>query len=441
MGSLARFLLAFCLSLLVLLSARTAAAGGDGFTEIRVCVRDPRLKPTVGEWVYAPNSPTIVTTTDEARFRSQSEGKTRFIYDPAAPESNNIFLPIPYNKLQCPAYVIPVKPKAPPPPSKPEGKKGKDEDGDGDGKPAPATKKGEKAEGPPPKSKPKDVEEAEIHHQKTPPRERKPEEEVLPQAKVLPPPERLPDQKPMLPVVQKSRKPRPMVAACGECKGNGKGDNPGATKTTADEIGQEMAITAAILTQNMNEDLHRPDGKKNGIIGGQNPNGIDHPAAQIVASAILIATAMGIPEFEKQLMEAIRKKTPIILEIKNLSVKEAEELAVEYGPYLADALNKVGAIGPYNLMSEFTKGLAGHWQAHHIVERSMFKKFKKKLGDPERGPSVILTKAEHEAITRKLNQWKQEVKTTDQLWAKYKDAYSDKPAWLDAIRSYFPNAK
>jgi hypothetical protein len=67
----------------------------------------------------------------------------------------------------------------------------------------------------------------------------------------------LPEQKPALPVVQKSRKPTPMVAACGECKGNGKGDKPGATKTTADKIGQEMAITAAILTQNMNEECAR----------------------------------------------------------------------------------------------------------------------------------------------------------------------------------------
>ncbi|UQA55509.1 hypothetical protein [Polyangium aurulentum] len=439
MGSLARFLWSFCLSLLVLLSARAAAAGGDGFTEIRVCVRDPRLKPTVGEWVYSMSSSDILTTTDEARFRSQSEGKTRFVYDPAAPESNNIFLPIPYNKLECPAYVLPVKPKAPPPPPKPEGKKGKDEDGDGDGKPA--VKKREKAEGPPPKSKPQDVEE-EIHHQKRPPRERKPEEEVLPQAKVLPPPERLPEEKPTLPVVQKSRKPRPMVAACGECKGNGKGDKPGATKTAADEIGQEMAITAAILTQNMNEDLHRPDGKKNGIIGGQNPDGINVPAAQIVASAVLIGTAVGIPGFRKKLMEAIRKKTPFILEIKDLSEEAAEAIAKEHGAHIADALNKVGAIGPYRLMKKFTERLKGDWQAHHILEDSMFRKFKKQLGDPDRGPSVILTKAQHKEITAKLLEAKtQSAETTAQLWERYKEAYEDYPHWLDAIKSYFEKAK
>jgi len=51
MWSFARSLWVVCLSLLVLLGAGAASAGGDGFTEIRVCVRDPRLKPSVREWV------------------------------------------------------------------------------------------------------------------------------------------------------------------------------------------------------------------------------------------------------------------------------------------------------------------------------------------------------------------------------------------------------
>jgi len=160
-----------------------------------------------------------------------------------------------------------------------------------------------------------------------------------------------------------------------------------------------------------------------------------------VASAVLIATAVGIPGFKKKLAEAIRKKTPLILEIKDLSVEAAEAIAAKHGAHLADALNKVGAIGPYDLMSRFTKGLGGDWQAHHILEDSMFKRFKQ-FGDPNRGPSVILTKAEHEAISARLRaEGTQRAETTAQLWEKYQEAYEEHPQWLEAIRSYFEKAK
>jgi len=50
MRNLARFLWVLCLSMLVLLGASsTASADADVFSEIRVCVRDPRLKPSVRE--------------------------------------------------------------------------------------------------------------------------------------------------------------------------------------------------------------------------------------------------------------------------------------------------------------------------------------------------------------------------------------------------------
>jgi hypothetical protein len=66
MDGFVRFLWATCLSMPVLLGASTAGAGEDGFTEIRICVRDPRLKPSVREWVYSVSSADILTTADEA---------------------------------------------------------------------------------------------------------------------------------------------------------------------------------------------------------------------------------------------------------------------------------------------------------------------------------------------------------------------------------------
>jgi hypothetical protein len=114
MGSLTHLLWAFCLSTIVLLGALAAAAGEP---VIRVCVRDPRVPPSVDQWVYAPSG-TLLVTRDAGEFQAKSTGLMRFAYDPAAPESNNRFLPIPYNKLECPERVLPVKPKDPPPPAR-----------------------------------------------------------------------------------------------------------------------------------------------------------------------------------------------------------------------------------------------------------------------------------------------------------------------------------
>jgi len=297
---------------------------------------------------YSVSSADILTTTDEDSFRTFSQGKTRFIYDPAAPEDNNIFLPIPYNKLECPERVLPVKPKEPPPPPPPPEKDDEeDEDGD-DEKPAPAAKK-DKGEAPPPQSKPAPQRRG---------RERQPEAQAT-----KPPPEEQPKQKPVLPVVRPSRKPRPMTALCGECRSD----------ETVDEIGQQLALAAAMLTLQMNADLNRPDGKKNGIIGGENPDGINLPAAQIAASAVLMATVAGqSAAFRKALKAAIKKGTPLIVKtLDDLSEAAAKKLATKYGAAIADALNKVGGIGPYRVWRKFTEGYGGQWQAHHILEEDM----------------------------------------------------------------------
>ena len=106
---------------------------------------------------------------------------------------------------------------------------------------------------------------------------------------------------------------------------------------------------------------------------------------------------------------------------------------------LAASLNKNGAIGPYSKMTQFTDKLGGSYQAHHILEVKSFEKFK--LGKPELGPSVILTDAEHKAITAELKVRTAGVETVDELWKAYQKAYADHPHWLDAIREYFVKGK
>ncbi len=103
--------------------------------------------------------------------------------------------------------------------------------------------------------------------------------------------------------------------------------------------------------------------------------------------------------------------------------------------YLADALEKNGAIGPYEVMKQFTDKLGGRWQAHHILEAQWAKYFK--LGSAAKVPAVILTEAEHKRITAALAKATKEVKNSKQLWAAYQEVYEKYPTWLAAIRPYF----
>lgn len=90
-------------------------------------------------------------------------------------------------------------------------------------------------------------------------------------------------------------------------------------------------------------------------------------------------------------------------------------------------------------MKKFTDKLGGQMQAHHILEVKMADKFR--LGNTDRIPAVLLTEAEHKAITAKLKLVTSKAETLAELWAGYEKAYIDHPEWLDAIRSYFVKPK
>jgi hypothetical protein len=78
-------------------------------------------------------------------------------------------------------------------------------------------------------------------------------------------------------------------------------------------------------------------------------------------------------------------------------------------------------IGPYKVMRQFTDALGARYQAHHILEEQMIRKFG--LGKPELGPSVILSDMEHKAITAKLRDKTTKAKTPEELWELYQEAY------------------
>jgi hypothetical protein len=238
---------------------------------------------------------------------------------------------------------------------------------------------------------------------------------------------------------------------------------PAKKKTTAEEAAEQLAYTAAILNLQFNEDTKRPDGKPYGIVGGMNPNGPNDPCLQAMASAVMIATVVLSPAaeaFEKKLETALAKKTPLVMkEMEKVGLDVAEEVAKKLGPqlekasakvaagqgeelvraHLADALEKNGAIGPYEVMKQFTDGLGGRWQAHHILEKKMARDLG--LGNADKVPSVILTEAEHKRITAILAKETKKVKNAKDLWVAYQRAYVDHPTWLAAIREYFDKVK
>jgi hypothetical protein len=444
--------------LLVMGFARGARAGDDPSTWpstwIRVCVLPA---PGINVWSYSGGT---TVRMDKEEFRKKSRALLVFAFDPFAPPENRERLPAPDKFLPC-------QPK--PPPKQTTEEKKKDEP------PKPA----EKNEAPRPDDKtpaaaaPAKKEEAAVQlppkivypktEEEEEPRPRPPANGVTarwPEAVLPMKTETVLPNRPLLPVVRKEDTERlPMTHILpmkNETGGDGDGDGTGhgPKKTIGEKIARELAFGGAIATGQLNEDTKHPDGKQYGIPGGKNADGPNHPAAQAAAGATLIAISLSGGAFEKKLKDALAKKgTKVVIEeTGKVGEKAAEKLVQEYVgkegakkagerlAHLADAMNKSGAIGEYAVMKKFTDGMGGRVQAHHILEESMIKKWK--LGNPDRGMSVILTDAEHKAITAKLKAAKTiEAKTTQKLWQAYQEAYVDHPDWLAAIKSYFAKGK
>ncbi|MBK9263932.1 MAG: hypothetical protein IPM54_29525 [Polyangiaceae bacterium] len=211
-------------------------------------------------------------------------------------------------------------------------------------------------------------------------------------------------------------------------------------RTAFEEVLKEFALFAGAVNLQLDEDLNRPDGKKHGVVGGRNANGPDMALTQAIATFLQLTPAMQgqIKAFINKVNKSVAKKTPVVVETKELSDDAAKWLASQPGS--AQRLKDAGTIGPYRTLKEFTLGHEGEIEVHHILEQRWFKGDKKLFsGDTDLVPSVILDKAEHRRITTELNAWirKNKPKTPEDLWKIYKAVYNDRPHWLDAIKPYF----
>ncbi|TKC94153.1 hypothetical protein, partial [Polyangium fumosum] len=130
-------------------------------------------------------------------------------------------------------------------------------------------------------------------------------------------------------------------------------------KTRAGAILEQVVIAGAIFNLQMNEDLHRPDGKEYGIVGGMNADGPNDPRLQAAAAAVMfspVAMALG-NKFMKAAAEASKAGEKLVLkDVSELSEEAAEYLAKEYGEELTQALAEAGVVGPFRVMQKFTLG-------------------------------------------------------------------------------------
>ena len=155
------------------------------------------------------------------------------------------------------------------------------------------------------------------------------------------------------------------------------------------------------------------------------------PKTKDLYEVLGVAKTASQDEIKAEFRKLARKFHPDM----NPGDKAAERLA-----HLADAMNKSGAIGEYSVMAKFTDGMGGRVQAHHILEVQMAKRLK--LGNTDKMPSVILTDAEHKAITAKLKTAETaKARSAQELWDVYRKAYHDHPDWLEAIKPYLMKGK
>lgn len=441
-------------------SLATSARAGD-LTEIRVCVRPPNLPPDLAAWAYTPSGAGIAIQRED--FKKRYPGGTVYVFDPAAPAANTQLLPIPYNKLECPARVLPVKPIAPPPPDpkKADRPKAGDAPPSGGGKEGKNEKEPDKDEAPPGTPKP-----IAYPNGKPPaPPQLAFNDPKADEHRILPTVDRNGRGPSVLPLLTSERggvlpfkRPPGAPATDSETKqatgegagsGDGAGKAGGVTKTAFEKFAEEMAYAGAVANQQFSETDKHPNGSRYGLPGGKNVDGPKSPVAQAAAGGTLVVIAIvGASGLDKKLMDALKKKAPLILKGGGKVAEEAAEKFVEaqiakHGDagrhIVADALNKNGAIGEYSVMKKFTDKLGGQMQAHHIIEQRFVKDFK--LGNPDRIPAVLLTDAEHKAMTARLRLATSEVLNAQELWEAYKKVYAPHPDWLAAIKAYFVKGK
>ncbi|MDC0743806.1 hypothetical protein [Polyangium mundeleinium] len=419
--------------------------------EFRVCVKPPDVPPGLTQWAYEQGSAKVWTTRSRMEFARRVEGRATFIFDPHAPPESVRILPIPYNALKCPPPPKPAPAKEPPKEekkaedgstSKAPGKRGGDEERKGGDDEGSVEKRVEKHRVPQPKEGP------------PPPRASAPaqrQDPVLPRQGVLSSEPILPqreakwadkehglvDRGGALPQLVDTADRKPLnVTSCEQTK---EGCPARKEKTRHGAILEQVVIAGAIFNLQMNEDLHRPDGKEYGIVGGMNADGPNDPRLQAAAAAVMfspVAMALG-NKFMKAAAEASKAGEKLVLkDLSELSEDAAEYLAKEYGEELTQALAEAGVVGPFRVMQKFTLGYERKWQAHHIYETARMIEAGLDALD---GPAVILSNEAHTVMTNKLRDATTGIGRDQlpRLWNAYKKVYADCPHWLKAIKHYF----
>ncbi|MFO0586910.1 MAG: hypothetical protein U0441_05200 [Polyangiaceae bacterium] len=436
------------------------------FTKIYVCVKPPNVQKEVIAWSYVSGNDKIIARPD---YEKEYPGKTVYVYNPSAPPGNTKLLPIPYNTLPCdpvpdpPAAETPAAPKDPKTAPKAGGGGGGSTEGSGAGSGSGSgsgsgtgTKKKDDPDDPPPGTPPK------LTHPPPPEWHPAPPKGGVTQSwpqTVLP----IVETPHILPSVESGHGVLPMAGLGGkgsvlpsatqvareqaEAKEAAAKKAAEAAKTPYEKFCEQMALAGGLANLQLGEDIHAKDGDKYGIPGGKNPDGIKSATAQAIAGAVGIAavviTAGGA---DKKIFEALSKEgaPPMLIRGGEKAAEEAAEKMIQAevaksgadaAHHLAEAMAKNGAIGEYSVMAKFTQGLGSRWQAHHILEVSMAKVVNVTATD--RLPAVILSEAQHKAMTAELRIATAGVRDAEDLWAAYCKAYAKHPTWLAAIRGYF----
>ncbi|TKD10358.1 hypothetical protein [Polyangium fumosum] len=413
--------------------------------EFRVCVKPPDVPPGMTVWAYENGSAQVWTTRSRVEFTRKVEGRATYLYDPHAPPESVRVLPIPYNLLKCP----PPPPRPKPAPAKEPPKEKKADDGSASKTPGErggdedsVEKRVEEHRVPQPKEGPPPPRASAPAKQKDPvlPREGVlSSEPILPQreAKWADKEHGLVDRGGALPQLVDTADRKPLSVT--SCEQTEEGCPARPKKTRAGAILEQVVIAGAIFNLQMNEDLHRADGKEYGIVGGMNEGGPNDPRLQAAAAAVMfspVAMALG-NKFMKAAAEASKAGEKLVLkDVRELSEEAAEYLAKEYGEELTQALAEAGVIGPFRVMQKFTLGHERKWQAHHVYE---VKKMMEIGLDALDGPAVILSEEAHTVMTNRLREATGKIPGTrpKELWEAYKKVYELNPEWLKAIAHYF----
>ena len=242
-------------------------------------------------------------------------------------------------------------------------------------------------------------------------------------------------------------------------QGNGKTtstsspDGSGPPLDPFETIAREIVFAGKLATADTSAPATTANGSRYGMPGGKNVGGFSFPALQagVGLASIVIGVGMKPQDFIKKVVEKTGVGKPaIVKEFNAEALRLADDLIKDYGQHvMAEALRKQGLILPYGMASKFTANLGSKFQAHKIFERQAFEKVLKLQGKAldeavERAPAIILTDADHKAISDALaSGWRElkKTKTLDKitqtdLRALYKNAYAANPHWLDAIESY-----